>query len=197
MAEPKGPIVLICGVNPDGTLRTVELDADDFLRVTLAAQAANIDVNIAAQGVQLTVKQPTAGDLKVGDHGWIGAAWQKQPLNIGVSAPLFRRFSTGTLPAGNSFLSDTAVPAGEIWQITTFAFQYYGTNPTHVDYIVYGDGADIYLHTQQTVVSDKFYALPGQVTLGAGDYLKLRVVGATLNDDLTATACGRRIDIDQ
>ncbi len=63
MAAPKGFLVVPIGENPDGDLRMLELDANDYLKVVFAA---------AAQGL-------------VGTHGWLDSAWQKNPLAFGFS----------------------------------------------------------------------------------------------------------------
>lgn len=197
MTEPKGFLVVPIGFRADGTLRALELTDSDELKIALATAAGSDLLTELQAKLETADLELVSKILSSGPHGWVGGAWQRQPIDIGYSASVHRRWGTNDLPAGSSFQDDAAVPAGEIWQITFFTFQYYGTSPTHVDYIMNSSGSDYYLHTQLSPASDSFYALAAELTMEEDDYLRLRIVGATLNDNIIGVGLGRRIDIDQ
>jgi hypothetical protein len=175
MGEPKGFIVVPIGFGPSDDLRSLELDTDDNLKVAFAA---------AAQGL-------------VGPHGWINGAWQKNPVSFGASAALGRSWSTIALPAGNSFVADSAVPAGEIWVITHQTAWVVSATITRMRFFLNISGVNFETWVQITPGSDVRYDRQGWWVLFPGDFMQLRVESATLNDDASAVAAGFRVDIDQ
>ena len=177
MGEPKGLLVVPIGFGPTDLLRSLELDASDNLKVAFAA---------AAQGL-------------VGTHGWIGGAWQKNPLLFGYTSDLFQEVSNTNLPAGTSFINAATVPAGEIWVFTNIAHRYDGTPPAqiltskHIDAIP----ADAVVFQTLLPVSTQYYDRQGWWVLSEGWYLRSAIVGGTLGDDAYLRAWGFKVDIDQ
>jgi hypothetical protein len=175
MGEPKGFIVVPIGFGPSDDLRSIELDADDNLKVAFPA---------AAQGL-------------VGPHGWIGGAWQKNPLPFGYSGFKGQYKENLSLPAGTSNLFSDVVPAGEIWVFSALSFQYTGTVPTAVN-IQISDGTTFYIvYSVLAPVSTALYATQGVYIVPVGGQIAWQVQGATLNNDLKCWAVGYRVDIDQ
>ena len=175
MGDPKGLLVVPIGFGPTDLLRSLELDADDNLKVAFAA---------AAQGL-------------VGEHGWISGAWQKNPLAFGYSERLSGRIFDTALVAGTTILQVSVVPAGEIWVLTSVAMLYIGTSPTYIQMFINDTVALELIARQPAPVSDQLYDRQGWWVLKAGDNVGYAVVGATLNDDLYGYYFGFRVDIDQ
>ena len=175
MGEPKGFLVVPVGWNPSDKLRSLEVDDADNLKVAFAA---------AAQGL-------------VGLHGWIGGAWKKAPIPFGISGSVYRFWMNTALAAGNVVVDDTAVPAGEVWVITRIGKRYDGTSPTNFNSAVISGAISATVSEQFAPVSAQWYFDTLNLVLFPGDILRVGIVGATLNDDLYASAAGYRIDIDQ
>jgi len=129
-------------------------------------------------------------------YGWIGGAWQKQPLD-GYSGFISDYFSNLSLAAGASWQTGATVPAGEYWRITHFCFTFIGTPPTAIDVYVYDGANNRQLCGQLAPVSGRTYDWMLDTPVPPGGCLKCYVTGATLNDDLYFTATGYRVDIDQ
>jgi len=136
-------------------------------------------------------------EIEVQSYGWIGAAWQKNPLAFGYSDTVFRVWSDTSLDADTNYVSDTAVPAGEIRVLTNLVTQYTGTVPTNMRFIVIRDATDYYLFGPKSPVSGQMYDRQGFWVLEEDDVLSVRVAGATATDALHAYASGFRVDIDQ
>lgn len=175
MAEPKGFLVVPVGYNPSDDLRALELDADDALKIAFSA---------AAKGL-------------VGGHGWIGGAWQKNPLLLGYSGVVNVAWNSTTLPAGTSNVDAAVVPDGEIWMITTLTGLILSATITafYIGKVVSGGFYPV--QYQATPGNNINYPLVSSLILAPGENLRGRVLGATLNDDLYCSALGYRIDIDQ
>lgn len=132
------------------------------------------------------------------NHGWIGGAWQKDPLRLGYSGQILRVWSNTALSAGNVDVDDSAVPTGELWVITNFSASYTGTVTNVSLRFTIKSGASRYTIYHQGGLSSALYVdRQGLWILKAGDILSVRVLNATLNDDLNAEAIGYRVDIDQ
>jgi hypothetical protein len=175
VGEPKGFLVVPIGFNPSDDLRSLELDADDNLKVAFAA---------AAQGL-------------VGPHGWISGAWQKNPLLFGYSGQVARAITNLNLPAGQSTQSDSAVPAGEIWVLTHLTVNIVSAVMTNVQVRGTLGGVSTVLFEQLAPVTTKWYDRQGSWIFASGDVLQVIVFGAALNDDVVCRANGYRVDIDQ
>ena len=175
MGDPKGLLVVTIGFGPTDLLRSLELDTDDNLKVVFAA---------AAQGL-------------VGTHGWIGGAWQKNPIELGYSADATFQLSNLALAAGTNNIDSSAVPAGELWYLPNIAITYVGTPPTLIRATVIKSGVGYTLLEQRTIVSNQWYSVPNVLLMKPGDTLRWHAEGCTLNDDGYLNAIGWRVDIDQ
>lgn len=94
------------------------------------------------------------------------------------------------LAAGTNNLNGTAVGTGKVWKITHAGIQYMGTVPAVVDIYLKSASGDVALLSRLAPVSGQYYFWDGEVLLGAGDYMRGRVIGATLNDDLAFNYAG-------
>jgi len=175
MGVPRGPIVLICGLDPSSVLRALELDVDDHLYTVLES---------ASKG-------------PVGPHGWVGGAWQKNPLLLGYSGRIAFQAYDPNLSADYSTLYASVVPPGEIHVVTNIAIRYDGATSTMIMCGGLYDGIFVPLLVQSSPVSVTWYPLFSNIILAPGDSLLLTILGATLNDDAYMRHSGYRVDIDQ
>jgi hypothetical protein len=197
MGEPKGFLVLPIGYNPSDDLRSLELDASDNLKVVMG------DTSLSAILTELQSKVETSdfvsGALSAmnGHKGWIGGAWQKNPLLLGYSAIISKALSNLSAAAGTNYLSSTAVPAGEIWVITTASMLNATTAFTQATIIVSISGNNQYFQSKASPIQNEKVIWNGQAILKEGDTVVGAFDGCTLNDDLYLQFAGYRVDIDQ
>lgn len=175
MPNPKGLLVVPVGFRTDGTLRAIELDDDD---------AQFIAFETAAKGL-------------VGGHGWIGAAWQKNPLSFGYSGIHHERVVNNTLSAGQNDLDTTNVPEGEIHVITNYSILYEGTPPTELRACMIIEATTHWIFNELSPTDGQVYSRQGYWVMPPGNKCRFRIVGATLNDTGRIFISGFKIDIDQ
>ena len=173
MAVPKGRLVTPVGFDPTGNPLALEVDAAGFLKVVFLG---------AAQGL-------------VGTHGYVNAAWYKNPIQFGYSTTLGIAVDNLSIPAGNSNQNSSAVPAGWIWVITGFQFIYIGTPPAVVQIALSLNGSVIRVYRQLTPASGVGYDRQGWWVLKEGDYAQMQIIGGTLNDDIYFHAAGFAVQI--
>ena len=197
MAEPKGFLVVPLGFNPSGILRALELDESDRLKVLVDSITGIVSVSLDGQTGTLKVAQQSPSSLATGNHGWISGAWQKSPIPFGASGFVEESLVSTTLPAGTSFLSGTACPAGEMWVISNIAIRYTGTvaGVTINARIVNSVNIDVFGVTPP--VSGQYYDRQGHWVIFPGGYVRQLIIGATLNDDASLQYTGYKLDIDQ
>jgi hypothetical protein len=179
MGEPKGFLVVPIGFNPSDDLRSLELDASDNLKVAFAA---------AAQGL-------------VGPHGWIGGAWQKNPLPLGHSGPINERLSTVVAGAPiTTVLSGAVVPSGEIWWIQAAVMFHTDGGGAFVSDLYAKRGASAATEIDLSPALASFTGLklsgPGLI-LQVGDKLQASVYGSANGTLVFLCYWGSRIDVDQ
>lgn len=132
------------------------------------------------------------------NHGWVGAAWQKDPIRFGYSELITEGVDNTSLAAGSNNLDTGTVPAGEIWVITNIAIRYDGTvSSVSLTVALIIDTVLMGIFGQKPPVSTVWYDRQGWWVLDAGDYIRLEVGGATMNDDAYLRVVGFRVDIDQ
>ncbi len=167
-----------------GIMVPVNVDADGDLQVDILA-ALPAGTNLL-------------GDVQARNKGWVSAAWQKDPLRIGYSGVIRGFFSNTALAAGTNNIDGTAVPAGEIWRLDNISVSYIGTvTNVRLYAILLSSAVEYLLYEQQPPVSIQEYDRQGNWILEPGEKIRLKVVGATLNDDAFLQYVGMRIDIDQ
>jgi len=175
MGEPKGFLVVPIGYNPSDALRALELDADDNLLVAIGA---------AAKGL-------------VGVHGWIGGAWQKNPLALGYSGDGTQAQINLNALAGVNVLSLTAVPAGEIWIIQAIAAKDANNIVGTLTLQCVANGTPVPLISKATPAVNEFVCWTGALVIKEGSFVRAVYTGVILNDDLEIYSHHVRIDIDQ
>lgn len=137
------------------------------------------------------------GKVQARNYGLVSGAFQKDPIRFGYSGVVARFWSNTNLAAGTNDVDDSAVPAGEIWIITSFAFNYIGTSPAQCRRTLVIGGTVYRIDTVQTPTSNVIYGLQSWWVLEPGNYLRVSTTGATATDDLYCYATGFQVDIDQ
>ena len=206
MAEPKGFLMVPVGFNPSGDLRTLELDANDYLKVALAAWlegavdvkgytgAAWKELLVNASGQAIVVGKGTSEEVNaallaparglVGEHGYIGGAWQKQPMLPGFSGRVLASGSNLNLPAGTSSAVVYTVPVSHYIRLTQVNALVVSATVTRVSIGFSGGGSSVDVLQVFAPVSIQVYLQTIDCLLGPGDTLYYGVSGATLGDDI-------------
>jgi len=130
-------------------------------------------------------------------HGWVGGAWQKNPLLLGYSGIVKCVWDNLTLAAGDNTIDGPIVPAGEIWVITAVIAQYVGAVATELIMRVNSSGSGIAVLDVAPPTTLINYNNTGTWILAPGDFLQGFVRAAALNDDFRGRGLGYRVDIDQ
>jgi hypothetical protein len=90
------------------------------------------------------------------------------------------------LPAGTSNVLGAAVPASQAYMWKSFTFMYLGTVAgVNVRWIVLRASVVYVIGNLTPIVSNQFYSYNLDIPMVAGDQAGARVIGATLNDDLS------------
>ena len=160
---------------------------------------ANVDTDGNLQ-VDILAALPSGtnliGDVQARNLGYIGGAWRKDPLRFGYSGQVVNQVVTTTLAAGVNDLDTGAVPADTIWVITQLSAAYVGTIGTVNLFVQHVTGATLrVLFSESHVVTSEYIDRQGWWVAAAGDKFRLRVTGATLNDDAYFNANGFYVSI--
>jgi len=186
MAEPKGNLVVPIGFRADGSLRAFELDNSDRLKVLIDPITGLV-----------TVTQTTPSNLTTANHGWINAAWQKQPIMPGYSAIKSEQVVNLNATIGTNTVDSGTVPAGEIWTVNNISvFDNTNNNTSIYGYAVIG-GVGVQIIYKAAPLAGIATLFTGTLILSPGDKLSVVFFGCTAGDDLYLTYCGFMTDIDQ
>ena len=130
-------------------------------------------------------------------RGWIGGAWQKNPIALGYSGDKTEEVSDTSASAGSNNLASTSVPAGEIWIIQAIIARDVDNAPTKIRLNVTVNSTGVVLKTETSPVTGIWVSWTGEVVLSEGDQVTVNFEGVTLNDDIYMRYHGVRVDIDQ
>jgi len=150
-----------------------------------------------ASGILVPLLLESDGSLPAISKGWIGAAWQKNPLALGYSGDKTQEVAVADATAGTNSLTGAAVPAGELWVVEAISSRDTTSVPTSVLLTVFVNSVTLILTSQLTVAAGEFVNWSGAVTLSEGDKVIAVLYGCTLNDNIDMRYHARRIDIDQ
>jgi hypothetical protein len=186
MADPKGLLVVPVGFRSDGSIHALELDNSDRLKVLIDSITGSV-----------TVIQTTPANLTVANHGWIGAAWKKQPVTIGYSAIKSEQVTNLNAAAGTNTVDSGTVPAGEIWTINNISVFNNTSNITSIyGYAIIG-GVGVQIIYKAAPLASIATLYQGNLVLSPGDKISIVFFGCVAGDDLYLTYCGFMTDIDQ
>ena len=168
--------------------------------VSLPALAAG-DNNIGNVDVVTLPAIPTGsnviGKVDARSLGWIGAAWQKNPLELGYSGDKTERKENLVAGAGYNSLAGAGVPAGEIWVVEAIAAANTVKAADRIRLWVFVNGIALFLQEQITTSIGEYVTWSGAVTLSYTDYVGADFQSSDAGDDLYLIYHARRIDIDQ
>jgi len=137
------------------------------------------------------------GKVDAQNHGWIGAAWQKNPLLLGYSGDTSEVVTNTNADAGLNTLSGAAVPAGEIWVVEAIGVRNVNKASSRSWIYVTTNGNNTYLSDQVAAAAGQFTVWAGAITLSEGDKVQALIYGCDAGDDIKMHYHARRIDIDQ
>lgn len=147
--------------------------------------------------VVIPVQVDGNGVLSSTAHGYYSGAFRKSPIAFGASGVVRVNVSNTALVAGSNTLESGAVPAGELWVITNLVISYVGTVTNVALYMSFYSGAsNVDIFAQIPPVSNVRYDRQGWWVMQPTETLRLRIFGATLNDDAFLVLTGFRVDID-
>jgi len=176
MAEPiatVGNLAGICG--HDGTnWEKILIDASKRLVVAVASAIA--------QDAQM--------------HGHYNGAWQKQPLIWGYGGVVAEKESLSDAPAGTNTFTTTPVPDGEIHVINTMAAVDYSNGVASIFMDMFHNATYFVLYREATIGAGVVALVNGPIVLDAGDWLRCRFYGVTLNDAISFDITGYKMDVD-
>lgn len=110
---------------------------------------------------------------------------------------VYEGVSNTSLSAGSNNIDSTAVPAGEVHVITNISVSYTGTvSGVSLRATLFESGVGGYVVFQEDSISSTYwYDRQGNWVLPAGDYVRLVVSGATLNDDAYLRITGYKFSV--
>lgn len=219
MVAPKGCLVVPIGFRADGTLRTLELTDSDELKVYVASTvlddvltaleklddlqkalisidtdklAVVVDVSVLPTGAAISANQGAQGS-----KGWVGGAWQRQPLSLGFSSRHTETFDGTSTGGASTWVESTPVPAGEIHVVKFINF--YHNDPVARDVHLYiWDGSVSFLLEYYPTVSQWVSRINTvSCVMVEGDKIRWKVTGLADTKTATAQYWATRIDIDQ
>lgn len=130
------------------------------------------------------ITNPGEPYFKDGQWTWDGSVWRKQPLLFGFSELAGEDLSDTDLPAGDSYLQSTVVPAGELLIVRQLAARYDGTSPNRIFVTPYLTPGTPILLIQHSPTSGVWYIERCFVVLEGNDSLRCFVDDATAGDTL-------------
>lgn len=130
-----------------------------------------------------------------GGWGWDGTAWRKLPLTWGYTDRYAEIKSNLNCVAGVNYLSFAAVPAGEVWKVTAITFVNTVTDPG-VAYATLYDGSTAFnIYSKSSPGANVYVSVVCDVTLKAGDRIRVGFNGCASNDDIYAWVIGSKMAV--
>lgn len=142
-----------------------------------------LQINVAAQDIDVEVTQTAAADLTPGVCGWRGDSWYKLPMLWGYSGLAGQDLEDTNLSADTNYLIGATVDPGELLVVLHVSVVYVGTVPTEVRVFTSGTPGTPILLTKLTPTSGVWYSERCHAILAAGDHIRAEVYGATATDD--------------
>jgi len=136
----------------------------------LVADASSfLQINIAAQDIDVEVKQQTAADLTPGIMGWDGSAWRKLPMLWGYSDRWVESKSGSASGGGDATATATGVVAGYVYVLQALHVTHNaGVNKLLRAWVT--DGAStVSLVDEPTATSGGRYTWAGELVLKEDD----------------------------
>jgi len=181
----------------DGTFyKPLRLDSDGYLRTSeqhpLTSIAATVSNWPDTQQVSLAADQ----NLQARQYGYVGTAWQKQPLQFGYGGVFSDHITNNDLAGGDNLIYGAVAPNNRVWVVKNISVGYTGTTTNvqlQVQVRVLGWDNIVFYIKQPT--SGAPYPVNGEWVLSPGDRVVTYIQGATAHDDFFQNACGYYFDI--
>lgn len=136
------------------------------------------------------------GDLNNQNHGYIGGAWQKNPIPFGMSSSLLHTWALVTPAAGTITAASDVVPAGELWVVT---FITGGMLSASVNNFIFraSDGVNTFdLYSTLAPASGVAVYLNRNLYLAEAGVLQVITLNTTIGDTIWGGMMGYKIDVD-
>lgn len=217
MPDPKGKIVVPCGLTASDILRALKVDSNDYLYVNDAGTSAllglltfdgsgNLLVKDSAAETQLNklnfdvnghleVTEATVSERNVRDHSYINGAWQKQPVIEGFSDQIWQ-VKSFVLVASTGTVSSDTVPAGEYWKIVSICAAFGAHACTRLSFGVDKSAVLVNLQDGAAAAVGLWKTWTGNAYLIPGDKITAAFEGCTAGDTIYMRCHGVRVDID-
>jgi hypothetical protein len=180
----------------DGTnYRVVKVDTDGNLVAAIKASQTIEVIQDTAADLKATVNLAADQNVQARNYGFLGAAWQKQPLIWSYSSRLSERVSNTSAAAGQNTLNSSAIAAGYVAKIEAVEAFNDTTNPTLIRLAVIGGGNTQVLARVATPGISVPLLLAQTITLAAGDVMRAIFDGCALNDDIYLDIWGYQMKI--
>jgi len=138
---------------------------------------------------------PAEAHFDKGLWGFDGTAWHKLPMLWGYTDRYAEVEENTSAVAGFNWLVFSTVPAGEVWVVTGLCWVNVNTACSMIIADLF-DGVTLYgLAVEAPAVANGYYSILCNITMKAGDCLKVLFGGCTLNDDIYAWAFGYKMAI--
>jgi hypothetical protein len=162
----------------------------------LVADASNfLQVNVAAQDIDVEIKQTAAADLTPGVCGWDGSAWRKLSLLWGYSDRYVDAVSATKSGDGNYQRDSTAVPAGYVY-IVQSAGIHNQTGARGMSYLAFMSSSLAYYFAQAlTPAKYELVGFTGQLILKEGDQLRWFQSTCLDSDNIRTYAWGYKMKV--
>lgn len=196
MPDPEGKLSTPVAFDASDDPRSLTVDADDNLNVNIDDQAGDVDVNIAAQDADVEIVQQNPADLLAGIHGYIGGAWQKNPLLLGYSARIVESNDTTSDGTSPTSVLSTPVPAGEIHVVSAVSVLHNDPIARSLAIFAHAPGEEILQAYRSGIAVWIPLLITHDLVLSTGDYMIGRATSLANTKIVYLYLWGRRIDID-
>ena len=161
----------------------------------VATAGGALHIYVAGQAADVEVKQATPADLTPGVCGWDGSAWRKLPLMFGYSEVYHEKVSDMNATVTSDALVGSAVPAEEIWVVTSVVAYDKTTNVTQISASVTDDVTWWPFAQLFPTAAEEYLQWSGMVVLEQGDRIYVGFNGTIAGDDIYLNIHGYKMKI--
>lgn len=196
-------MAIVLGVTSTGLLVAIRVDANGKVSIgELPALPVGTNVigdigNVGSVTTLPAISLASNQNVQARGYGWIGGAWQKNPILDGYSGDKTQTVSNLDAAAGSNLLEGDAVPAGEYWRVQSVQARDVNSICTNIDLTPLVNSIGLVLHQQASPGAATWVIWTGEIILSEGDKVRADFSGVTLHDDLYLTYHAVRVDIDQ
>lgn len=162
----------------------------------LVADASNfLQINIAAQDIDVEIKQQTAADLTPGGMGWDGSAWHKLAMLWGYSDRWEEKENYTMLSDTYYNLDTTAVPAGYVYKLEMVSIYNNTGARGSVHISVLSGGISYHLVWGSTPARYVPTIWAEGFTMKEGDVIRVRQLACLTNDVIRVIVRGYKMKV--